>query len=152
MFTASLTKGVHRVRAPRLQYIKLIMLRFSQLPQQWISLKLCKEPPAAELHIRHMNSDQSAEGDHKTRHFILLKDSHLSSMEEKRVVVKFISILLQNHAGPERAFGEDALSLRTVQKKAKLFRETALSQLLIRSCDRPITATSKDHIARPSVQ
>jgi len=93
-----------------------------------------------------MNSDQSVLADKP------MKQSHSSSMEEQRIVVKFCTLLRKSnteiHSDLVRAYGDEALSLRTVQKWAKLFRDGRESTADDPRSGRPVTATSEDHIVK----
>ena len=82
-----------------------------------------------------MNSNQLAQLDNvKGTIFSFLL--HLTLMEEQRVVVKFYTLLQKEnseiHLDLVKAFGDDALSLRTVQKWAKHFREGRATTALLK--------------------
>ena len=77
---------------------------------------------------------------------------HLTSMEEQKVVVKFYTLLQKEnseiHSDLVKAFSDDALSLRTVQKWAKLFREGRASTADDPRSGRPVTATTEDNVIK----
>ena len=75
-------------------------------------------------------------------------------MEDQRVVNFYTLLQKENseiHSDLVKAFGDGALSQRTVQKWARLFREGRASADNDPRSGRPVTATAEDNVIKVKI-